>query len=389
MKAIRYKLHALSSAHVLFYSYRWGAWILAGLAIAFARAPTQQALNAWLLVLTAVLNIAITSLARSYMPIARRRPLILALDVVASVALVWASGGDILPFLPYALGALILPSVLMGWRGALTASVVFVILDYVALRTMNMEPGRSIYLATPGLRAVVPLMFALVCATIPWLAQRIVMLPGVFLSHKPEHPSISEHERIEPEPNTGTFQSFAAIRRQAEPKPEQRTPDTTIAAQLTTVRATTEHSNHKPSHTIYNVAPNLEIEFSIALNQLVAHFSEQSNVDVHMVMIGSMRKLSPVQYSTLFKLAQEALLNIQQHAHAHSAVLTLQYAPHAVTLTVQDDGVGLLDGTHERPGVHALRAVHYRLAELDGDLQVFEGENGGVTVRGRLPFGDN
>ncbi|MFN8568405.1 MAG: hypothetical protein U0Z44_13015 [Kouleothrix sp.] len=88
----------------------------------------------------------------------------------------------------------------------------------------------------------------------------------------------------------------------------------------------------------------------------------------------------------LVRLTQEALLNIQQHAHAGTARLTLRYDAGSVVLLIQDDGVGLLDGTHERPGLHALRAMHYRLSEFGGRLDVFETEGGGVTVRATLPL---
>jgi signal transduction histidine kinase len=87
------------------------------------------------------------------------------------------------------------------------------------------------------------------------------------------------------------------------------------------------------------------------------------------------------------KLAREALHNVRQHAQAHTATMTLAYAPGRVELSVRDDGVGLLDGTYERPGLHALRALHYRLAEMDGRLDVFEPHDGGLVVRGSLPLG--
>ncbi|MFN3372105.1 MAG: ATP-binding protein, partial [Chloroflexus sp.] len=58
----------------------------------------------------------------------------------------------------------------------------------------------------------------------------------------------------------------------------------------------------------------------------------------------------------------------------------------SATLQVEDDGVGLLDGTYERPHLHALRALRYRVAEFDGQLAVFEGEQGGLTVRVTLPL---
>ena len=70
-------------------------------------------------------------------------------------------------------------------------------------------------------------------------------------------------------------------------------------------------------------------------------------------------------------------------------MITLSYELHTILLVIEDDGVGLLDGTHERPGVHALRAMHYRLSELEGQLEVAEGEAGGVTVRASLPLDDH
>jgi signal transduction histidine kinase len=88
----------------------------------------------------------------------------------------------------------------------------------------------------------------------------------------------------------------------------------------------------------------------------------------------------------LLRVAQEALLNIAQHSHAHHVLITIAFEPRALTLAIEDDGVGLLDGTYERPGMHALRALRYRLSELDGHLAVFESEIGGVTVRATLPM---
>ena len=48
--------------------------------------------------------------------------------------------------------------------------------------------------------------------------------------------------------------------------------------------------------------------------------------------------------------------------------------------------VSVVIATHERPGLHALRAMQYRLAEFGGRLDVFETEGGGVTVRATMPL---
>ena len=112
----------------------------------------------------------------------------------------------------------------------------------------------------------------------------------------------------------------------------------------------------------------------------------QGDLIVRVTSMGEARPLHPAQHSVLLRVAQESLLNVQQHARARTATMNLAYESSSVTLVVHDDGVGLLDGTYERPGLHALRAVRYRLAELEGQLAVFEDEDGGVTVRATLPL---
>jgi signal transduction histidine kinase len=135
--------------------------------------------------------------------------------------------------------------------------------------------------------------------------------------------------------------------------------------------------------------PPLDIKLETMLNQMADAFSRDANIALRLSLANENQRLSAGKRIALAHLAQEALRNVQQHAHAHAAWLALQYESSMVILTVQDDGVGLLDGTYHRPGLHALRMIRYRLAEFDGQLEVFEGEQGGVTVRGTLPLSNN
>jgi signal transduction histidine kinase len=132
--------------------------------------------------------------------------------------------------------------------------------------------------------------------------------------------------------------------------------------------------------------PSPDMELADALELLTVRFGQHSGAASRVVKLGRVRRMHPAHRSVLVRLTQEALLNVQQHAHAASAICTLRYDSTSVVLLLQDDGVGLLDGTHERPGLHALRAMHYRLAELGGRLDVFETEGGGVTVRATMPL---
>jgi signal transduction histidine kinase len=131
-------------------------------------------------------------------------------------------------------------------------------------------------------------------------------------------------------------------------------------------------------------APDMEL--SAALDALATRFGKHTGMPIQVTFLGRTRSVHPLHRDLLVRLAQESLLNVQQHAHADAALLTLRYDATSVALMIQDNGVGLLDGTHERPGLRALRAMQYRLSEFGGRLDVFETEGGGVTVRATMPL---
>ena len=161
--------------------------------------------------------------------------------------------------------------------------------------------------------------------------------------------------------------------------------DAPLAAQATKIRAA-EQSVEDLRRVIFTPLPSMDMDFAPALDLLALRFGQHTGVSARVTMLGRTRVVSPIHRGLLVRLAQESLLNVQQHAHAGSAVLTVRYDASSVALLIQDDGVGLLDGTHERPGLHALRAMQYRLAEFGGRLDVFETEGGGVTVRATMPL---
>ncbi len=391
MRSIRYKLRAFCSEPVLFFNYRWAAWAVAALVVFLnSHAPQDMSLtpSVLLLVLTFVINFFLTSFSITYIRIIRRHPTLLGLDIIASVALVWISGGMLLPFLPYALGALILPALLLGWRNALLLSILFAALDLTLLSTQAGIPDGA-GLTDAAARATIPPAFALVWSSFPWLVQRLVMLPTSMPAHYSGRLFAAEHEdRTASDMNAP--QPVLPVTKQTEQSMQQRNAGLSVAFPQMMARTTTEphieQDNPESWRTTFMMQTHPDVDISIALNHLITTFRNQHLRDVHLVQVGKPRQLTPVQYGTLFRLVQEALLNVHQHAHASAARLTLQYESGAVILTVQDDGVGLLDGTYHRPGIHALRAMYYRLAELDGRLEVFESENSGVTVRGTLPL---
>jgi signal transduction histidine kinase len=186
------------------------------------------------------------------------------------------------------------------------------------------------------------------------------------------------------DPGPETF-GFAAVDRGAEHSHQNEAIQAPLAMQATRVRAV-EPSVEDLRRLLFAPFPSPDLELAETLDVLALRFGQHTGVASRVVTLGRARRLHSAHRSVLVRLTQEALLNIQQHAHAASAVCTLRFDASSVVLLLQDNGVGLLDGTYERPGLHALRAMRYRLAELGGRLDVFETEGGGVTVRATMPL---
>jgi len=67
---------------------------------------------------------------------------------------------------------------------------------------------------------------------------------------------------------------------------------------------------------------------------------EPLGMDVSLDVKGQERRLKPEIETTLFRVAQEAILNIRRHAEAESAQVTLEFGETEVCLHIEDDGSG-------------------------------------------------
>jgi hypothetical protein len=374
--------------HVAFFSYRWLALAVAIVATALRLqgAPAEDLTrNAGLLLLIGVITVVATALAQSYVRVLRQRPGMLALDLVACSVILWLSGSTPLPFLPYALGALVLPGLAFGWRGAAFGAAAFAALDMVGLTVFNHTVGEALSPLALGARVLTPFAFAFIWAAAGRLLPREASPAG-----QRSAAGIAEAPPTAAPGQSPSGRQSAAIRvaniARADTPPAGLPANFAATTPLLLARAAAEAHPERPRRILYDLPASPDVSLAAALEQLATSASRRSGVEVRSTCVGEARPLNASQQMVLLRCAQEALLNVEQHARAHTALVTLSFEPRAVTLAVQDDGVGLLDGTYERPGLHALRAVRYRLAELDGQLAVFDNEGSGLTLRATLPL---
>jgi hypothetical protein len=362
--------------HVIFFSYRWLSWCAtAGVLV------VQNRLVGYLplLVVTGMLNVLATLYAQPYTRIVQHSFLIMGIDVLYAVVVLMVSGGWSSPFIFYAYSSLVLPGLLFSWRGGIMAGLDFAALTAAALWAIGASPADLVTESGwPSLARMMagPVLFGGLLPSLVELLRRALAQRG-----RRRAPSLPQLDR---DIGADAPRFTAASRTPSRARPSLPD-DAPLAAQATKIRAV-EPSVEDLRRVIFTPLPSLDMDLAPALELLALRFGQHTGVRASVTLLGRTRVVSPIHRSLLVRLAQEALLNVQQHAHAGSAVLTVRYDSSSVALLIQDDGVGLLDGTHERPGLHALRAMQYRLTEFGGRLDVFETEGGGVTVRVTMPL---
>ncbi|MEX0427119.1 GAF domain-containing protein [Nocardioides sp. DS6] len=92
-------------------------------------------------------------------------------------------------------------------------------------------------------------------------------------------------------------------------------------------------------------------------------------------------QIAPVLLPHLVAALSEMLSNVTRHAHAASASVLLRVAD-AITLRVEDDGLGVPDGVVES----GLANLRQRAHELGGTCEVCPGEQGGTVVEWTVPL---
>jgi len=83
--------------------------------------------------------------------------------------------------------------------------------------------------------------------------------------------------------------------------------------------------------------------------------------------------------ATLYRVAQEALRNVERHADASEATVTLRARPGYVELEVSDDGCGF-EAPLERRGSSTFTALRERLSLAGGDLHIHSARDKGTRV---------
>ena len=134
-------------------------------------------------------------------------------------------------------------------------------------------------------------------------------------------------------------------------------------------------------------APGLgERHLSEALQTLSVDLGQRAHLEIKCHIAEEANGLSPALAEALWRVAQEALTNIERHASARNVGLRLDIRDQTASLSVKDDGRGLPVDAEKQPGHYGLRGMRERVEGLGGTLTFSGNGQGGTLLEARLPI---
>ena len=137
--------------------------------------------------------------------------------------------------------------------------------------------------------------------------------------------------------------------------------------------------------------PYLEdLGFVPALEMLVGTARRGQALRVELQVMGRVRRLPPEMELAAYRIAQEALHNVRQHAKADRAWVEARFEERELVLSVRDDGQGFvppdLPDAMAREGHFGLMGMQERALLYGGSLSIRSAPSQGTHVTLRLPY---
>jgi len=136
----------------------------------------------------------------------------------------------------------------------------------------------------------------------------------------------------------------------------------------------------------------LESKLTQPLVELLERFRTRTGLAVHVEIAADIdAKLAPVARHALYRVIQQALDNVDVHAHgASQADVIVRSADKQIQFSITDDGCGFTEAQRaqaEAAGHFGLRSMQARIHSLGGELTVESAPSRGTAVHGWLPAG--
>ncbi|MBI5879713.1 MAG: HAMP domain-containing protein [Chloroflexi bacterium] len=196
-----------------------------------------------------------------------------------------------------------------------------------------------------------------------------------------------ERKRIARELHDEFAQSLTALIVGLQTLEQPETPKGGIRARLVATRSLAVQILQQTRRLIFDLRPSVLDD--AGLGPAIRSYAERT-CDAHGVALtfrtSGARRLPPPVEIALFRIVQEAVNNLVQHARARHAHITLAVVPERVETTVADDGAGFDVEQALRSGRLGLLGMKERVELLRGTLEIESHTGQGTLITVAIPL---
>jgi signal transduction histidine kinase len=128
-------------------------------------------------------------------------------------------------------------------------------------------------------------------------------------------------------------------------------------------------------------SPLEDLGLALAVRSLAESVAARNGLALDLEAPERLENLSPDLEQGIYRVVQEALENITQHAHARNVKVQLSQTDGHFTLTISDDGKGFQMESVDMINQFGLQGMRERTEMLGGDLEVESQPGRGTTIR--------
>ena len=128
-------------------------------------------------------------------------------------------------------------------------------------------------------------------------------------------------------------------------------------------------------------SPVDDLGLAMALQFLAEKSSDRAGFELHSEIPDNLPEFSAETELTVYRIAEEALNNIVQHAEATYVWLTLSYKENNLELRVRDNGIGFDTAIPAPEGHYGLTGMQERAALSNGELHIESEQHIGTLVQ--------
>jgi signal transduction histidine kinase len=374
-------------------SIPWGGLLRAApsllLALLFLPPWLERVLGRYHLALGLVLNILFSSLEMVYVFVGWPPSRLVALGLPADVIQQLTEAPPIEPFF-----FLLIPLVLLAWgygrQGALLGSTLAAALHLGMGLWLSMEGGRMALslasaLSRVSLLYIVPLLVSVLAQRERQRHAELEMAHQRLRRHAATVEQLAtsrERNRLARELHDTLAHSLSALTVQLEALRSLQVHDPEAArAAVERLAALAKRGLDESRRAIQALRTDMVETQGLegALRDMIQAFQARTGVRAELAVAGQECDLTVEEAQALYRIAEEALINVELHAVAQNVTARLACGVDRVDLVVRDDGVGF-DPAIVNPERYGLTGMRERAALVDAALEVHSRPGGGTEV---------